>query len=330
LSAPNGVTVSEVSPSQTGGAIPAIGKLIGTVQTVGSNQFTLQSLWGKTFTINVDSGTTYSTFPSSACSTAGFGCVQTGQVVQIMITFQSGGGLLASEVDYIQLPTQQTVEGNIIGLSTSGGNTVMDLIIQRQPSTANADVLPVGRHAKVTVPGTGVTYAIDSGSFTLPSGLTFASASDLQVGQTVLVVVQGTVSQPAASSTSSSNAHTLFGSPDVSFTASTITLEPTQITGTVASVTASSLEFTLATLPIFYVPPSATPGAMPSFAPVIITVQTTSATTFTNFTTDTIGGLAVNDVVSLHGWVFSTPSGATNVTVAADTVVDRPGPTPLF
>jgi hypothetical protein len=38
----------------------------------------------------------------------------------------------------------------------------------------------------------------------------------------------------------------------------------------------------------------------------------------------------VNNVVSVHGWVFSTPSGATTTTVAADTVVLRTGATPLF
>jgi hypothetical protein len=40
--------------------------------------------------------------------------------------------------------------------------------------------------------------------------------------------------------------------------------------------------------------------------------------------------LAMNDIVSVQGWVFSTPSGATNITLAAETVDDRPGPIPLF
>ena len=45
-----------------------LGHLIGTVQTVGTNQFTLLSGEGRTFTIGVNSGTTYE-FPSSVCST---------------------------------------------------------------------------------------------------------------------------------------------------------------------------------------------------------------------------------------------------------------------
>jgi hypothetical protein len=82
-------------------------------------------------------------------------------------------------------------------------------------------------------------------------------------------------------------------------------------------------------MPVFFVPPSpsASPGATPTLAPVTITVQTTSATTYSNFTTNSISGLAANDVVSVHGWVFSTSTG---VTMAADSVLSRPGPTPLF
>jgi hypothetical protein len=64
--------------------------------------------------------------------------------------------------------------------------------------------------------------------------------------------------------------------------------------------------------------------------PVNITVQTTPATTFTNITPDNISGLYVNDVVSVGGWVFSTPSGVTKITQAAEKVFGRPGPIPLF
>jgi hypothetical protein len=89
---------------------------------------------------------------------------------------------------------------------------------------------------------------------------------------------------------------------------------------------AGSLSFTLATLPALLVPPSPTavPGSAPNYAaPFIITVDTTGNTTFENFTTNSISGVAVNDVVSLHGWVFATPGGATTVTVAADGVLYR-------
>jgi hypothetical protein len=322
LAATNGVTISEVSPPSSGAPIPRLGKLKGTVQSVGNNQFTLQSWDGRTFTVNVNSSTTYN-YPSSVCSADAFSCLAAQQVVNVTVTLQSDGTLLASEVDYVQPSTQQSVEGNIVGLSTSNGNTILDLIVQQELSSSMSNSLPMGHHVRVTVPSTGVTYAVDWGTFTPPSGLSFAGVSDLEVGQQVQVVVQGTVNTGP-----SSGGSTPVGPGSASFTTNSITLEPSQITGTVAGVSASSLSFTLATMAAFFVPPSATNGSAPPWAPVIITVQTYGGTTFTNFSS--LSGLAVNDLVSVDGWVFSTPTGATTTTVAADQVVLRPGPTPLF
>jgi hypothetical protein len=327
LSIANGVTVSVISPPS-----PRLGKLRGTIQTVNtsSNDFTLQTWEGRTFTIDVNSSTTYENFPinTTTCTTEGFGCLAAGQYVKVAVTLQSDGSLLATDVDYLAPSAQLSVEGTIIGLSTSNGNTIMDLILQWEPSSSMSNMLPLGHFAQVTVPSTGVNYSIDWNGFTFtaPSGVTFspsfASASDLQVGQQVTVVVQGTVN------TSGAAASTAFGLPGLTFTASDITLEASQITGTVASQPNTTLlSFTLATFPVFFVPPSSTPGSPPPWAPVIITVQTTSATTLTNFSS--LSSLEVNNVVSVDGWVFSTPTGATPITVVADQVILRTG-VPLF
>ena len=332
LGATNGVTISQLPTPPTGKPFPHLGHLWGTIQSINNstspNGFTLQTGFGKTFNIDVNDSTTYSNFPASAaCTTSAetFSCLATQQVVKVEVSEQSDGTLLASEVDYVQLASQMLVEGNIIRLNTTGGNTVMDLVPQRGWASPNS--LPLGHRVRVTVPSGGVTYAIDSGSFTLPSsGLSFASASDLIVGQEVSVVVQGSVT-PA---TGSGSWTTWSGPGPATFTTSSITLEPSQITGSVAALPATGqLSFTLSTLPFFFVPPAAA-STTPVWAPVNITVQTTAATTFTNFTTDDLSGLAMNDIVSVQGWVFSTPSGATNITLAAETVDDRPGPIPLF
>jgi hypothetical protein len=333
FSATNAVTVSQVKSIQPH---TPIGKFTGTVGTPGTNSFPLQTLEGRSFTIDVDSNTTYSDFPSTACSTQGFSCLANGQTVDVTVALQTDGTLLATEVEFVQLPTQQTVVGNIVALSTSGGNTIMDLIIQQQPNPANAAVLPVGKHAKIIVPtGSAVTFSVDSDGFTIPAGLSFASASDLQVGQDVKVVVAGTVTATSSSSSSSSaNTPAPMGASDVTFTAQSIALEPTQITGTVASVPAQgSLDFTLATMPGYFVPPAATAGAAPGYAIVIISIDTTGQTTFSGTTASGtsltgLSGLSVNDVISVHGWVFGTAS-PTKITIGADKIVDR-GANPLF
>jgi Domain of unknown function (DUF5666) len=329
LAALNGVTLSQVSPPQKGRPIRQLGKLTGTVQSLGTNQFTLQGFGGRTFSINVDSSTTYG-YPSSVCAAGGFSCLAAGQVVKVTVDLQSDGTLLASEVDYVQPATTQTVEAKIIGLGTSGGNTVMDLIVLEAPNVTMSSLVPIGRHVRVTVPTAGVTYAVDSGSFAIPAGLSFASAADLQVGQEVRVVVEGSVTTTADSTMSNTAGFTPVGPAAIGFTTNSIALEPSQITGTVATVDASSLSFTLATFPAYFLPPSPIASSSPILGPIIITVQTTAATTFVSFTTNNLSGLAVNDLVSLHGWVFATPSAATKITVAADKVLARPAPAALF
>jgi hypothetical protein len=346
LTATNGVALSQLPTPPTGDPISGLGRLIGTVQSGGTsanpNQFTLQSWDGRTFTINVNSSTTYN-YPSTVCSQDSFSCVQSGQVVKVTVSLPSDGSLLATEVDYLQPATQQSVEGTVVGLSTSsGGNTIMDLILQVEPVSSMSSTLPLGQHVSVAVPSSGVTYAVDWGSFTPPSGITlsFGSASDLEVGQEVLVVVQGSVTTPSASGTSGTPSSTPVGPAALAFATSSITLEPSQITGTVGAVDANSLSFTLQTFPAFFVPPSATAGAPPTLVPIRILIATTTETTYEGLSPDNFSGVAANDLVSVEGWLFTlgvvpqwctaTAGCAPSTVMAAKAVLGRPGPTPLF
>ncbi len=326
LAAANGVTLTQSTPPSTGKPIPALGKLKGTIQSLGTSQFTLQTPYYRTFTILADSNTSYS-YPSGICSAEAFSCLATGQVVNVQVSLQSDGSLLATEVDYIQASTQETFEGNIISLSTSGGNTIIEL------------VMPEGGLANVTVPNSGVTYEVDTGRFVIPHGLTFAGVSDLRVGQEILVTPQGLVAfgplpwvGPGWNSAYIDAAH---------FAANNLTLEPSQITGSVTTLNAGALNFIISTNPNYFMPPSTTAGTPPTPIPININVQTTGATTFTNLTPDTFSGLAVNDVVSVRGWLFPSAGAVPNIctgtggcypstTVAAEAVVGRPGPTALF
>jgi len=358
LAASSGVTVSQLATPPSGAPISGLGNLIGTVQSVNSvtcalspscpssfDDFTLQTGDGRTFTIDVNSSTTYD-YPGSVCSNDSFSCLAAGQIVRVRVSLQTGGSLLASSVTYVQPAGQTVVEGNILGLSFPAtypsGNAVMELIPQQgppPPSTASA-LPPFGQPVSVTVPPAGVTYAIDSGSFILPNGLSFTQAADLMVGQQVsVVVVPGSVTTASGSTSSTS----IPGPAATTFTTNSITLEPSQLTGMVNGVfpiDASALSFVVSTFPNYFVPPPAASGAPPTPAPINITVQATSATTFANLTPDSISGLAAGDVVSIRGWLF--PYGAIPLVckgvggcapvgvIAAEAVVGRPGPTPLF
>jgi hypothetical protein len=309
LGATNGVTVEPLPPAPPSGHAP-FGFVKGTVQSVtaNQNQFTLQTRDGRTFTIDVNSSTTYGNFPTSACMTPSLMCVATGQTVKVEVaSVQSPGTLLAAEVDFVQAASQQEVEGNIIGLNTANGSTVMTLLLHWSP---DAGRLPFGGVATVTV-SSSATFSVDSGTFTIPSGLSFASATDLLVGQAVQVdVVAGSLS----SATNSPH----WAPPSVSFTTDSVELEPSQITGMVTAVDSSTSAFTITTFPFFF--PMWSSG---NWMPDQITVDTTSQTTYENLNPDSFAGVMTNTMVSTRGWLFSTPSGATPSTMVGEKVVGR-------
>ena len=168
-------------------------------------------------------------------------------MVKVQVSSVAGGSVLtASQVAYVQEASAQTVEGTIIRippLPLPAGETVIQLILHRSP---NGDTsLPLGGMATVAVwaPASGsnpaTTFSIDNSGFTIPSGLTFASANDLTVGQTVQV----TVTPGSLTSKGGGPGNNGWGPPhSVSFTASNVELEPSQITGWVTGVDSRRLE----------------------------------------------------------------------------------------
>ena len=314
LGVANGVTIKEL-PSAPPSGPPRFGLLSGTVQNVNSNQnqFTLQTRWGWTFTIDVNGSTTYQNFPSSACSTSEFSCVATGDIVQVQVAnVEADGTLLAASVSFVQTAAQQVVQGNIVNLSTVNGSTVMTLLLHWSP---NFNSLPWGGMASVTVPSTAA-FSVDSGNFTIPSGLSFSGASDLLVGQNVQVdVVSGTLSNSGGTGR--------WAPPSVSFTTGNVELEPSQITGTITAINANASSFTITTFANFFGPWSSWNASNANWTPTQITVDTTTQTTFEGITPDNFSGLTTNSVASVRGWLFASPSAATPSTQVAGTVLVR-------
>jgi len=312
LGVTNGVTVEQLPLAPPTGPRP-FGFLFGTVQTVNTsqNQFTLQTRDGRTFTIDVNSSTSYENFPSSVCTTSSFSCLASEQIVKVQVgNVQADGTLLAAEVSYVQAATQQVVEGDVIGLSTTNGTTVMKLLLHWSPE---AGQLPFGGVASVTVSATA-TFSVDSNNFTIPAGLSFASASDLLMGQEVQVdVVAGSLSNSASAGR--------WAPRSVAFTTDSVELEPSQLTGTITTINSSGSSFTITTFPNFFA--SWSNPNWPSWTPTQITVQTTSQTTYQGLSTDSFSGLSTNNLVSVQGWLFSTPTGPTPSTLVAETVLGR-------
>ncbi len=321
LAAANGVTLSELSSPPTP---PQFGSITGTVRTVtpSTDVFTLTAPWGGSFDIATTNSTAFNNFPSSACTTPGIGCLADGQIVTVAVSSMAatgyGGVITATSVDYVQAAAAQTVEGTIIGLMPSttniaGAPPTLSVLLHSNP--ANATGFPLGGVATVFLAAGATSYSIDASGFNMPPGLAFTGSSDLAVGQNVTLTVEsGTLttmgSGPAAG---------VWGPPpSLSFNASAVELEPSQLTGIITATDSATTSFTLGTTGTFFAP-WPMPSAVSSY-----NVDTTGQTAFTGFSPDSFGGLATNDFVSVSGWLFPPAAGSSTPTIAAQSVVLRP------
>jgi hypothetical protein len=296
LGATNGISVSELPPA-TALQPPQFGFLPGTVETVNtnSNTFTLQTPWGSTFTVDVNSSTAYNDFPASACASAGFGCLAAGQSVQVQVnSVEADGSLLTGQIIYVQAANAQTVVGVLVGFSPGS----VQLLLYQNPSASSA--LPMGGLANVTL-ASNTSFSIDTHGFTMPPGAIFAGFSNFTWGQTLQVnVVPGTLQSGGGQGGSG-----VWGPPpSVSFTTNTVQLEPSQMSGTISAL--NDPDFTLQMV----IGPICFDGACPTWLALVPeNIDTTSQTAYVGFDPDSFAGLATNDTVSVNGWVIETGNG---------------------
>jgi hypothetical protein len=327
LSAASAVTVSELPPAAT----PAqFGFVTGTVTEVdpSNGEIELALPWGGSLFVEATSSTAFNNFPSADCATPSIQCVAQGQIVQVQIATGPAANSLptVSQVNYVQQASAQTIEGTIVAippLPLPAGETLLQVILHQNPTASTS--LPLGGLASVVVwgPGSGsntpTTFSIDNSGFTIPAGYTFATSNDLTVGQTIQVIVTpGTLT-----STGSGPASGVWGPPaSVSFTASAIELEPSQVTGTITAIDSGTTSFTLgaAGAPFF------APWPLPNATGFSFNVLTTGQTAYTGFNPESFSGLATSDFVSVDGWLFA-PTTGTTPNIVAQSVLMRPSPT---
>jgi hypothetical protein len=313
LGVADGISVAELPPTH-----PQFGNVTGEVENVNAsnNQFTLLTAWGRTFTVDTTSSTTFDDFPSSACAAAGIGCVADGQVVQVQVASVAAKGVVtASQVTYVQAAGTQTVEGTVIRIvpaPTPTGEEIVDMLLHQNPAATSG--VPLGGVATVTL-ASGAAYSIDNNGFTIPSGLSFTGTADVIVGQNLQVVVEpGTLSSKGGPGWGG------WGPPQtVSFTTETVALEPSQVTGMISALDSADQSFTLGLNlgPWFAAWPMAANA-------VSFDVMTTSQTTYQGFSTESYDGLATQDFVSVDGWLFPAASSGP-LQIAAQSVVQHSG-----
>jgi hypothetical protein len=269
-----------------------IDELNGQVTAVGSNQFTLiNRRSGKSFMVNVENNTVFQDFDRAGCTVTpeAFSCVKMDQILQVRLSENGTGTMLAKRVEFVTNASQLALKGTITSVDSS---TQFHMVVFLEEPAVNG--ISEGSPVAVTI-GPNATFQVggeemdDDGGFAM-LGFNFASAADLMVGQDVQIR-PGMVTTTGGVTT---------------ITTDLVRLWPSQITGQVGSIN-SGMDmgtFTLTNLsPLFT-------GATP---PVnTINVQMLSFMDFEDFPNQ--GSLAVGNTVSVKGLLFNTPTTPTLVT----------------
>ena len=269
-------------------------ELIGVVGTVDtSNQsFTLQTgLNGQTDTILTTNNTEFG-FAESGCAANNFSCLASGQVVKVEAQM-ANGQLTAAEVDPVALPNTAAVMGTVVSVNATQNQ--FEMVLNDIQDTQDSGTLGLGLPVTVTV-GSGATFNLGVAGINLPSGLTFSGLADLMVGQEVSAAVSGL---------STSNG-------GVTMNTNQVTLEASELSGTVQSVDSGSGTLVLTNLsPLF------TANGITQ-----ILVQTDSNTQFENVAG--LGSLSATQNVSVSGALLENgTSGAELLATAVRLRVDN-------
>jgi Domain of unknown function (DUF5666) len=262
----------------------------GQVTALGTNQFMLTNRRsGKSFTINADSNTMFEDFGRAGCTASpqDFTCVKMDQILEVNLSENGMGTILAKRVEFEEDASKQAIKGTIISVDSS---TQFHLVVFREEPDVNGIsegspvVVTINPNAAFQV---GLAEMGEHGGFSF-LGFSFASSADLMVGQDVQIR-PGTVMSTGGITT---------------ITTDLVRLWPSQISGNVGSIDSAAGTFTLTSLsPLFT-------GATPPVT--IIKIQTLSFMNFEEFPNQT--SLAVGNTVSVKGLLFNTSGTPTLVT----------------
>jgi hypothetical protein len=279
-------------------------EIIGMITSIDQtgHTFMLQTgMNGPSYTIATDTNTQFDF--GTSCSAEKFSCLQKGQTVKVDVKMQTDSSLIASEVKFFQPANQMSFSGTITAVN-SGGTFQIVLFDEEDFGSNEMGSLSIGLPLTVTL-ATPTTFSIDTGGLMLPSGLTFASAADLMVGQEVRL-------HPTGAPTGMP--------PNLTIAVDQVQLEPSHVTGTITAINTGGNPQTLT---LGKLSPFFTTAGISS-----IQVDALSTTQFETeedqIMTSGLGSLQTGNTVSVRGLLFNT---MTTPTMVAERVVTRSTPT---
>jgi len=275
-------------------------EIVGTITSIdkSAHTFMIQAgMNGPSYKISTDGNTQFNF--GTSCSAENFSCLQTGQTIKVDAKMQSDGSLLASEVKFFQPPNQMSFAGTITSVNSGAGTFQIVLFDEEWFGGDQTGSFSMGAPLTATL-ASQTTFSIDSDGLTLPSGLNFASATDLMVGQKVRL-------HPAGLPTGAP--------PNLMITVDQVQLEPSSVTATIAAINTGGN------------PPTLTLGTLPAFFTnagiTSIQVDVLSTTQFETEEDQMVSGVSAfhtGDTVSVRGLLFHT---MTTPTMVAEKVVNR-------
>jgi len=253
----------------------------GQVTAVGTNMFTLMNeRSGQSFTVNVDNNTAFQDFDRAGCTASpqNFSCVMMGEIVEVDLSESGTGTMLAKRVKLEEQANQGVLKATITTVDSS--TQFHAVVFNQEPALSGVSE---GGAVVITILPNATFEASnqemgEDGGFT-QTGLSFASAADLLVGQDVQIHPQ-TVTSAGGVTT---------------ITSDRIRLRPSQITGQVGTINSDGTFMLTGLSPLFT-------GATPAITS--IKVEMVSKMSFEDVSG--LSGLAVGNTVSVKGLLFNT------------------------
>lgn len=186
-------TVSLPRIGQASGTLDSIEDFTGVVTTLNGSTLTITSKSRGTLTGTVSSSTTYTGLLSvnDVCggSAASQSCLATGKTVSVDANISTSGLVNITEVDFIDDPSVDEIEGTIYPTTTAGkyGMIVSDVV----NASGNTILSTVGSGFSLFFTlDPSATFAVDTRNLGAAISGGFGSASDLVAGQQVMIHVK--------------------------------------------------------------------------------------------------------------------------------------------
>ena len=185
-----GTTVTPFTPAGLGAPPVGAEDVVGQVGNLNasSNTFTLTNATAS-YSLRVDTTSTFFQFPMSVCATSGFACLQNNQILSVDIGIQSNGSILARNIVFEDADSSDAeVEGMIT--STNAASQQFSFVVLTISKSGTG--LNIGETATVqysTSPQTPFDVdLVHADNFQVSTaGFLFGMPADLAVGQQVSI-----------------------------------------------------------------------------------------------------------------------------------------------